>query len=149
MLVDGGGKFPYVQEGGSTIVYFIDQTTGDLSALEPLPTGLAFQNGTAAADPSGPYIYSLQNGAIHAFQIVDSSGSLSELQTSPYLIQLGAGTNGLAIRWGISSGKRSRSGTRSAITGFRHHYGWSVQCNENREAGQYWGTTAYRDIFFR
>ena len=121
-----------------------------MSALEPLPTGLAFQNGTAAADPSGPYIYSLQNGAIHGFQIVDSSGSLSELKTSPYLIQLGAGINGLAISGGAS---QAVSGAAAALAppslDFATITVGQSSATKIVELVNNWGTTAYRDIFFR
>ncbi len=98
MLVESSGQFLYVQEGGNVSTYSIDQTTGALSPA-PIPaTTLSFRNGTAAADPMGPYIYSLQDGLLHAFQVgVPNPGDLSELPNSPYSIASGGGQGGLAI----------------------------------------------------
>ena len=98
MLTENSGQFLYVQESGNVSVYSIDQTTGALSPAQIPPTTLTFRNGTAAADPMGPYIYSLQGGLVHAFQIgVPNPGELSELPNSPYSIASGGGLGGLAI----------------------------------------------------
>jgi 6-phosphogluconolactonase (cycloisomerase 2 family) len=100
MLVESSGQFLYVQEGsnvGKVSGYSIDQTTGALSPIQIPPTSLSFQNGSAAADPMGPYVYSLQTGYVHAFSVDLSSGGLSELQNSPYLVASGGGLSGLAI----------------------------------------------------
>jgi 6-phosphogluconolactonase (cycloisomerase 2 family) len=98
MLVESSGQFLYVQEGGNVSVYSINQATGALSQTQIPPTALTFRNGSAAADPMGPYIYSLQSGLVHAFKIGDPNpGELSELPNSPYLVASGGGSGGLAI----------------------------------------------------
>ena len=84
MFTDNSGKFLYVQEGSTPLVYAIDQTTG---ALATPPTALAvlhFTPGSAAADPLGPYIYSLQQDGVHAFLVDPLSGALSEIPGSPF-----------------------------------------------------------------
>jgi 6-phosphogluconolactonase (cycloisomerase 2 family) len=84
MLTDNSGKFLYVQQGSAAVVYVIDQVTGALT-LPPSPISiLAFNTGSAAADPLGPYLYSLQREGVHGFLVDPSSGSLSELPGSPF-----------------------------------------------------------------
>jgi 6-phosphogluconolactonase (cycloisomerase 2 family) len=84
MLADGSGKFLYVQEGSAPVVYSVDQTTGAL-AVSPAALGsLAFSPGSAAADPLGPHLYSLQRDGVHGFLIAPQSGALSELPGSPF-----------------------------------------------------------------
>jgi len=84
MLADGSGKFLYVQEGSAPVVYSINQTTGAL-AVSPAALGaLTFSPGSAAADPLGPHLYSLQNDGVHGFLIDPQSGALSELPGSPF-----------------------------------------------------------------
>ena len=84
MLTDGSGKFLYVQQGTSSVVYTIDQTTGAL-AVPPSPVAvLAFNTGSAAADPLGPYIYSLQSDGVQGFLVDPQTGALSELPGSPF-----------------------------------------------------------------
>jgi hypothetical protein len=84
MLTDNSGKFLYVQEDSAPVVYAIDQTTGAL-AIPPAPLAvLSFSPGSAAADPLGPYIYSLQQDGVHAFLIDPLSGALSEIPGSPF-----------------------------------------------------------------
>ncbi len=84
MLTDRSGKFLYVQQGPSSVVYTIDQTTGAL-AVPPAPLAtLTFSTGSAAADPLGPYIYSLQRDGVHGFLVDPQTGSLSELPGSPF-----------------------------------------------------------------
>jgi 6-phosphogluconolactonase (cycloisomerase 2 family) len=97
MLVESSGQFLYVQEDANVAGYSINQKTGALSPIQVPPTSLSFQNGSAAADPMGPYIYSLQSGYVHAFTIDLSSGVFSELPNSPYLVASGFGSKGLAI----------------------------------------------------
>lgn len=101
MLVDGTGKFLYVNVPAAAGVYAfpIDRVTGAFSQpLGPM-TGLTFQLGSAAADPQGPYIYSLQKDGIHAFQIIDPElGTLAEILGSPFSTgTTGGGIGGLAI----------------------------------------------------
>jgi hypothetical protein len=84
MLTDGSGNFLYVQQGNSSVVYKIDQTTGTL-AVPPSPVAvLTFNTGSATADPLGPYLYSLQADGVHGFLVDPQSGALSELTGSPF-----------------------------------------------------------------
>jgi 6-phosphogluconolactonase (cycloisomerase 2 family) len=84
MLTDSSGKFLYVQQGPSSVVYTIAQTTGAL-AVPPSPLAIfTFNTGSAAADPLGPYIYSLQRDGVHGFLVDPQSGALSELPGSPF-----------------------------------------------------------------
>jgi 6-phosphogluconolactonase (cycloisomerase 2 family) len=90
MLTESSGKFLYVKQNtASSFVYSIDQLTGALTP-GPAVSSLNFQPGTAAADPLGPYLYSLQNDGIHAFLIDSQSGLLSEIPGSPFLAGSGA-----------------------------------------------------------
>ena len=84
MLTDNSGKFLYVQEGSASVVYAINQTTGALADPPAALAVLRFSPGSAAADPLGPYIYSLQPDGVHAFLINPQSGGLSEIPGSPF-----------------------------------------------------------------
>lgn len=84
MLTDNSGKFLYVQEGSASVVYAINQTTGALAVPPAALAVLSFSPGSAAADPLGPYIYSLQRDGVHAFLINPQSGGLSEIPGSPF-----------------------------------------------------------------
>ena len=84
MFTDNSGKFLYVQEGLGAVVYAIDQSTGALAAPPSPVSALAFDSGSAAADPLGPYLYSLQRDGVHGFLIDPQSGGLSELPGSPF-----------------------------------------------------------------
>src|SRR6266852_272301 len=84
MLADGSGKFLYVQQGSGSVVYSINQTTGALMVPATPLSVLSFNITSAAADPLGPYIYSLQTDGIHGFLIDPQTGSLSEVPGSPF-----------------------------------------------------------------
>jgi len=84
MLTDSSGKFLYVQESFESVVYPIDQTTGALATPPTTLPLLNFNPGTAAADPLGPYIYSLQHDGVHGFLVDSQSGVLSEIPGSPF-----------------------------------------------------------------
>jgi 6-phosphogluconolactonase (cycloisomerase 2 family) len=84
MLADSSGKFLYVQEGTAPVVYAINQTTGALAVPPAALAVFSFSPGTAAADPLGPYIYSLQQDGVHGFLIDPQSGALSEVLGSPF-----------------------------------------------------------------
>jgi 6-phosphogluconolactonase (cycloisomerase 2 family) len=84
MLTDNSGKFLYVQEGSAPVVYAIDQTTGALILPPTTLAVISFTPGSAAADPLGPHIYSLQQDGVHAFLIDPQSGGLSEIPGSPF-----------------------------------------------------------------
>ena len=84
MLVDSSGKFLYVQQGSAPVVYSINQTSGALTLPStPLAT-FSFNSGSAAADPLGPFIYSLQQDGVHGFLIDAQTGALSEVPGSPF-----------------------------------------------------------------
>ena len=84
MLAESSGKFLYVQQGPAPVVYSIDQVTGAL-AVPPAPlAALSFNSASAAADPLGPFIYSLQQDGIHGFLIDSLTGALSEVPGSPF-----------------------------------------------------------------
>jgi 6-phosphogluconolactonase (cycloisomerase 2 family) len=84
MLTESSGKFLYVQQGPAPVVYSVDQATGALSALPAPLAAFSFNSGSAAADPLGPFIYSLQQDGIHGFLIDSQSGALSEVPGSPF-----------------------------------------------------------------
>ena len=84
MLVESSGKFLYAQQTPAPIVYAINQTTGALSPSPSALSVLTFKQYSAAADPVGPYIYSLQTDGIHAFLVDSQSGALSEIPGSPF-----------------------------------------------------------------
>jgi 6-phosphogluconolactonase (cycloisomerase 2 family) len=96
MLAENTGRFLYVQQIKAAYVYLIDQATGALTPAQNLPTVVHFQSGSAAVDPLGPYIYSLEETGIHAFQIDPQSGALSEIPGSPFPVAF-PGPGGLAI----------------------------------------------------
>src|SRR5258708_16627052 len=58
------------------------------TGAQPFPpatlTVFSFSAGTAAADPLGPYIYSLQQDGVHGFLVDPQSGALSEVPGSPF-----------------------------------------------------------------
>src|SRR6267378_2611457 len=84
MLAESSGKFLYVQQGPAPVVYSIAQVTGAL-AVPPAPlAALSFNSASAAADPLGPFIYSLQQDGIHGFLIDSLTGALSEVPGSPF-----------------------------------------------------------------
>ncbi len=84
MLADSSGKFLYVQQGSAPVIYAINQTTGALAVPPAALAVLTFSPDSAAADPLGPYIYSLQNDGVHGFLIDPQSGNLSEIPGSPF-----------------------------------------------------------------
>jgi len=84
MLVDSSGKFLYVRQGATPVVYAINQTTGALAVPPAALAVLSFGPDSAAADPLGPYIYSLQNDGVHGFLVDPQSGNLSEIPGSPF-----------------------------------------------------------------
>jgi hypothetical protein len=77
MVAESSGKFLYVQQGPISVVYGIDQITGALAAPPSVLSVFSFGPGTAAADPLGPYIYSLRQDGVHGFLIDPQSGALS------------------------------------------------------------------------
>lgn len=95
MLVDGGGKFLYVTETGSVYAYQIDGETSALTASPGPPIQLIFGRVTSAADPQGPYIYSLQDDGVHVFEI-GPEGALGEILGSPFSTG-SSGARGLAV----------------------------------------------------
>ncbi len=84
MLADSSGKFLYVQQGSAPVVYAINQATGALAVPPATLAVLSFSPDSAAADPLGPYIYSLQNDGVHGFLVDPQSGNLSEISGSPF-----------------------------------------------------------------
>jgi hypothetical protein len=59
------------------------------------PTALIFERMTSAADPQGPYIYSLQDDGVHVFEI-GPEGALGEILGSPFSTG-SSGARGLAV----------------------------------------------------
>jgi hypothetical protein len=96
VLVESSGRFLYVQLAGGVAVYMI-KSTGALVPTEASASTLRFQTGSAAADPQGPYVYSLQNDGIHAFTVDPEFGALFEAAGSPFSVAPGEGIGGLAV----------------------------------------------------
>jgi hypothetical protein len=84
MLADSSGKFLYVQQGSAPVAYSINQATGALTVPPVALAAFSFSPGSAAADPLGPHVYSLQPDGIHGFLIDPQSGALSEIPGSPF-----------------------------------------------------------------
>jgi len=84
MMAESSGRFLYVQQSSTPVVYAINQTTGALAVPPAALAVLSFSPHSAAADPLGPYIYSLQDDGVHAFLIDPQSGNLSEIPGSPF-----------------------------------------------------------------
>src|SRR5713101_3018314 len=84
MLAESSGKFLYVQQGPAPVVYSIDQVTGALAVPPAALATFSFISLSSAADPLGPFIYSLQQDGIHGFLIDSQAGALSEVPGSPF-----------------------------------------------------------------
>jgi 6-phosphogluconolactonase (cycloisomerase 2 family) len=91
MVVESSGKFLYAQQGSAPVVYSINQTTGALNVAPGALSTLTFKAYSAAADPLGPHLYSLQADGIHAFLVDSQTGALSEIPGSPFAGAAGAG----------------------------------------------------------
>jgi len=86
IAVDPSGNFLYFAGTGAPATlstYSIDQTTGALTLLSAVQTPYPFGSLTVA-DPQGPYLYTLLNGALHGFQTDPTTGAISELSGSPF-----------------------------------------------------------------
>ena len=90
MVAENSGQFLYLYQSGAAtgvVVYSVNQTTGALmQVLGPL-NGIQLANGNAVADPMGPYIYSAQFAnptVIHAYQVDQQIGNLTEISGSPF-----------------------------------------------------------------
>lgn len=111
MVVDNSGKFLYVQENSGLVIYSIDQTTGQPTALgAPLATP-SFRFGTVVADPAGPFLYANSGSALSVFQIDAQNGALTDIQDLPFAS--GNAASGVAIS-GVSG--QSISGPNAAFT---------------------------------
>ncbi len=86
VAVDPAGHFAYVTESTSVGIwgYSIDQTTGLLSPVDPLPFGDdAVFAGAIAFRPDGEFLYTAGNG-LNAFAIDSVDGTLERVQGSPF-----------------------------------------------------------------
>lgn len=99
LFVESSGKFLYVQTNAGLSVYSIDQTSGVLTLLNGPLVAFAFTSGTVAADPMGPYVYSLERTGVDVFQIDPQTGNLAEIPGAPFALgTAGAqGSLGLAV----------------------------------------------------
>jgi len=99
LFVESSGKFLYVQTSAGLLVYSIDQTGGELGLLNGPLADFAFTSGTVAADPMGPYVYSLERTGVDVFQIDPQTGNLAEIPGAPFALGTAAaqGSLGLAI----------------------------------------------------
>jgi 6-phosphogluconolactonase (cycloisomerase 2 family) len=79
MLVDGSGKFLYVEQQGGVFVYSIDQSTGALTLIPGGPVPLSFSRGAAVADPMGPYLYAVTGNTVEGFQVDPVTGGLTSV----------------------------------------------------------------------
>ncbi|MBV9885832.1 MAG: choice-of-anchor D domain-containing protein, partial [Acidobacteria bacterium] len=100
LLDDGSGHLLFVQQGGQTAVYTIDQITGALAVPStsggPVPFNLG--GGATVAHPVEPYFYTLASGQVHVFEITDfTSGALREITSSPYTVSGAEGAGGLTL----------------------------------------------------
>jgi hypothetical protein len=99
LLVDGSGRFLYVQTGAGLLIYSIDATDGALTLVNgPLGT-FSLAKGKAAADPAGPSVYSLGSTGVDVLQIDATTGNLIELAGAPFATGAAgtAGSLGLTI----------------------------------------------------
>jgi 6-phosphogluconolactonase (cycloisomerase 2 family) len=87
MVAESSGLFLYIAQSGGVEVYSVDQVSGALNpVLGPLG-GIFFGQGSAVADPMGPFIYSADfavPASIHAYQVDRQTGNLTEISGSPF-----------------------------------------------------------------
>ena len=86
IAVDPTGHFAYVTESSGFGIwgYSIDQNTGLLSPVDPLPFGgNAVFGGAIAFRPDGKFLYTAGNG-LNAFAIDRASGKLERVEGSPF-----------------------------------------------------------------
>jgi len=84
MVVDSSGKYLYVQQSTGLVIYSIDQTSGQPTALTTPPSSPAFQLGNVVADPAGPFLYAGSTAGVRAFQVNSQNGSLTKVADSPF-----------------------------------------------------------------
>ena len=89
LTLDGKGRFAYVassDEDKSVYTFKIEPTTGALTASGEALKLEAASPAYVAADPSGKFVYLSQNGVfgLRGYRIDQTTGALSELQSSPY-----------------------------------------------------------------
>ncbi len=79
-------------------MYVINSTTGALTTPPSPVTQFSLGQGNVVAHPVEPFIYVLEGGQIHVFEIEDlPTGAVLELNDSPYVIQGAAGSAGLVL----------------------------------------------------
>ena len=99
LLTESSGKFLYVQTQGGLLIYSIDGSSGALTLLSGPLAAIAFEKGTVAADPMGPYIYSFGRSGVDVFQVDPQTGNLAEIPGAPFATGASStlGSVGLAI----------------------------------------------------
>jgi|GEM_PF-2416682 len=92
ILIDGAGKFLYLQDLANVYVFSIDAGTGALT-LQQAEAGPAQGDGLAL-DPAGGYLYAVGAGSnsISTYSIDQGSGLLKPVKSSPLVEQNGAYT---------------------------------------------------------
>lgn len=86
VAVDPTGHFAYLTKSTSLGIwgYSINQTTGLLTAVDPLPFGgTAVFGGAIAFRPDGKFLYTSGNG-LNAFAIDHATGKLERVEGSPF-----------------------------------------------------------------
>ena len=71
-----------MEEGAGPVVYSIDPVTGALTQILGPLANISFI--AAAADPAGPYIYSVLGNGIAGYQVDQQSGNLTPIPGSPF-----------------------------------------------------------------
>ena len=111
LIIESSGKFLYVQTQPGLLIYSIDQASGALTLLSGPLSSFAFGKGTVAADPMGPYVYSLGRSGIDVFQIEPVTGNLAEIPKAPF----GTGVAGALGSLGLAiSGTPTQNATGAA-----------------------------------
>jgi len=86
VAIDPTGRFAYVTEstGFGIAGYAIDQATGLLAPIDPVPFGgNAVFGGAIAFRPDGKFLYTAGNG-LNAFAIDGTTGKLERVEGSPF-----------------------------------------------------------------
>jgi len=114
LLIEASGKFFYAQTGAGLLIYSIDGTSGALALVNGPLAAFSFKAGAVVADPMGPFLYSLGQLGVDAFQIDSTTGNLTEIRGAPFATGSAtpAGGLGLAIS---GSGAQSISGPAAQI----------------------------------
>src|SRR5258708_17159579 len=97
LLTESSGKFLYAQTTNGLLIYSIDQTSGALTLVNGPLAAFSFFQATTAADPVGPYIYSLGRAGVDVFQVDPQTGNVAEIPGAPFSTGASSAAGGLGL----------------------------------------------------